>query len=268
MSIISDVIVFHREIDDPDTSRHPAVERLLAWCRDNDDRGEYQVLEQLGIYDNLLLMRANFFPCEDLAEAFPTFGWNRPEQAVLITQTEHEVSRIVLGNGATMWWNSLGTGYQAPDYTEEEISEAELRIAALRQSAGLCIKCSPPVRSKVQPPEAEGSLLVPTPQQVLDTPMEPNDAGAATVREYLYKLLRDVWHHEQGFNGKRPFGNRGWQYEVYKALGRANYLRIAIDQEGDVEDVDDAAGDGLIQAAIASLLSVEATDPRQEGWAY
>jgi len=112
------------------------------------------------------------------------------------------------------------------------------------------------------------NLIVPTPQQVLDTPMQQNDADAATVREYLYKLLRDVWHHEQGFNGKRPFGNSDWQSEVYVALGRANFIRLAVDQDGYVEDVDEQAGDALVQAAIASLLGVEPVDPDSEGRAY
>lgn len=157
MSIISQLIVFHREIEDDLSDDHPAIERLLAWCRENaNGRTGVQLPESVASFEDLLVLDANFFPCEELAEAFPTFGWNSPEQAVLITQTEHEVTRVVLGNGGTMWWNSLGTGYQAPDYTEEEISEAELRIVALRQSAGMCIKCSTPIRTAVEPNPSEG----------------------------------------------------------------------------------------------------------------
>jgi hypothetical protein len=101
------------------------------------------------------------------------------------------------------------------------------------------------------------ALAVPTPQQVLDTPMQENDADAATIREYLYLLLRDVWIQEQGFNGKRPFGNSCWQSEVYEALGKANYIALTLDDDGYVDEVDDDAGDALIHSAIASLLGVD-----------
>lgn len=39
--------------------------------------------------------------------------------------------------------------------------------------------------------------------------MPPNGAGAATVGEYLAKLLAELWLHDEGFSGKRPFGNSG-----------------------------------------------------------
>lgn len=64
----------------------------------------------------------------------------------------------------------------------------------------------------------------PTAQQVLDTPLRDNDAGAATIRDYLTKLLLGVWEHKEGFDGKRPFGNSGWDYELYDGLARAGLI--------------------------------------------
>lgn len=55
-------------------------------------------------------------------------------------------------------------------------------------------------------------------QQVLDLEMGDNDADAPTVRAYLTKLLTTVWEEEEGFDGKRPFGNSSWQDEVYDVL--------------------------------------------------
>jgi hypothetical protein len=42
-----------------------------------------------------------------------------------------------------------------------------------------------------------------------------SDIGEVTIREYLRTLLSELWREEESFNGKRPFGNSGWQYDVY-----------------------------------------------------
>lgn len=78
---------------------------------------------------------------------------------------------------------------------------------------------------------------------VLDVKMPENDANAETIREYFLKLLSKVWKEEEGFDGKRPFGNSGWTSEVYNAL----YL------SGMIAEDDEGSGDGLIAFAIKSL---------------
>lgn len=94
----------------------------------------------------------------------------------------------------------------------------------------------------------------PTPQQILDTPMPPdNDAGAANVRGYLIALLSKLWLHEADFSSKRPFGNSGWSYDVYGPLAKAGLIEGTFDEDGYIEDVDTREADRLILAAIASL---------------
>lgn len=88
---------------------------------------------------------------------------------------------------------------------------------------------------------------------VLDIPMQENDATAATVRDYLKTLLSTLWREDECFSGKRPFGNSGWQYEVYTALVKAKATPGMISEDGDLEDVDIDAADNLIQAAIKTL---------------
>lgn len=61
-------------------------------------------------------------------------------------------------------------------------------------------------------------------EAVLDLKMGENDAVAKTVRDYLQRLLRGVWIDGEGFDGKRPFGNSGWQDEVYSTLISAGFL--------------------------------------------
>ncbi len=50
------------------------------------------------------------------------------------------------------------------------------------------------------------------------------DNGPVTLREYFHALLSTLWHEEEGFSGKRPFGNSGWQGDVYRPLAKAGYV--------------------------------------------
>lgn len=94
---------------------------------------------------------------------------------------------------------------------------------------------------------------------VLATPMQQNDANAATIADYLRALLADVWKYDEGFNGKRPFGNSGWKCEVYTALVAADIIPGRIDSDGYLDECDDDRGDEIIGRAIAHAFAVEAT---------
>ncbi len=97
----------------------------------------------------------------------------------------------------------------------------------------------------------------PTPQQVLDLPLPDNDADAATIRDYLIALLRLVWRDEQCFDGKRPFGNSSWQYDIAAALVRAGWVTGSIDEDGYVETCDTRQVDALMDEAIRALAGGE-----------
>jgi len=94
-------------------------------------------------------------------------------------------------------------------------------------------------------------------RQVLACPMGGNDADAATIREYLIKLLEGMWKEREDFNGKRPFGNSGWHYDLYKALGQNDLIQVTFDEDGFLEDfvTDDEQrrADALIGNAIRYL---------------
>lgn len=45
-----------------------------------------------------------------------------------------------------------------------------------------------------------------------------NDAYAETIRDYLKRLLVLVWEEGDCFDGKRPFGNSGWDHDIYSTL--------------------------------------------------
>jgi hypothetical protein len=83
--------------------------------------------------------------------------------------------------------------------------------------------------------------------------MGDNDAHAGTIRDYLVCLLADVWKYGEGFNGKRPFGNSGWEWEIYAALVKAGHITGRFDEDGYIEDADRTTGDALVAAAIQAL---------------
>lgn len=95
----------------------------------------------------------------------------------------------------------------------------------------------------------------PTPaQRLLELPLdEGNDAGAATVQDYLIELLRELWRRGELFSGKRPFGTAGWQDEIYRPMVKAGLISGTFDEDGGLDECDTAAADELIAAAILAL---------------
>lgn len=92
-----------------------------------------------------------------------------------------------------------------------------------------------------------------TPQEILALSMEDNDAKASTIRDYLVSIVAKVWKEGESFGGKRPFGNSGWEHELYKPLIKANLIDGRFDEDGYLEDCDSDAGDRLIAEAIEYL---------------
>lgn len=91
--------------------------------------------------------------------------------------------------------------------------------------------------------------------ELLDTQIQESDIGQVTVREYLHRLLDDVWTKEESFNSKRPFGNSSWQYEVFFALFDAGVIDGEKDDDfGDA--VDDEQGLFVTRQLIAHMCGV------------
>jgi len=93
----------------------------------------------------------------------------------------------------------------------------------------------------------------PTPQQILALPMQENDADAATIGGYLIKLLATLWDEKDGFDGKRPFGDSGWDGDLVVALIQAGVIEGKLDEDGYIVSCDDDAAETLIAAAIQEL---------------
>ncbi len=93
------------------------------------------------------------------------------------------------------------------------------------------------------------------PVDVLSRKMAPNDAGAATIRDYLIELLKIAWLGG-GDIGKRPFGNSGWEREIYRELVIAGWVRGGFNEYEYLVWFDAAEADSLIVQAIEYLAQV------------
>ena len=92
------------------------------------------------------------------------------------------------------------------------------------------------------------------PIDIANIPMQDNDADAKTVKDYLKKLLLTLWEGQEGFSGKRPFGNSGWDYDLYAPLIKCGAVYGLFDKDGYIEDIDYDAADKTIIAVINAIF--------------
>lgn len=74
-----------------------------------------------------------------------------------------------------------------------------------------------------------------------------------SIKGYLKKLLETLWEEGEGFSGKRPFGNSGWEYSLYAPLVAGGFVKGRLDADGYVDEVDKDAANQMIFDIIASL---------------
>lgn len=75
-----------------------------------------------------------------------------------------------------------------------------------------------------------------------------------TIIDYLKELLATLWNEEDNFSGKRPFGNSGWQYDIYKVLIEKEHITGTLDEFGDVENVEIFEADKIITDIIIEVM--------------
>lgn len=90
--------------------------------------------------------------------------------------------------------------------------------------------------------------------EILDTKIEHDDFDSdLTIRGYFRELLLTLWREGEGFSGKRPFGNSGWQHDLYAPLIRLGQVSGEFDEHGYIEYCDDEEADKLILKLINTL---------------
>jgi hypothetical protein len=86
----------------------------------------------------------------------------------------------------------------------------------------------------------DGVEYVPMPEPVdveglqgaLAVRFDSDAADNGTVLDYFRALLETLWYEREGFSGKRPFGNSGWEHEPYDALADAGFIEQPVDKRG------------------------------------
>lgn len=93
-----------------------------------------------------------------------------------------------------------------------------------------------------------------TNEQILQIRFTSGDLDRSlTIKEYLKELLTELWREGEGFSGKRPFGNSGWEYDIYAALVRNKVIKGEFDDDEYLEDYDSKLADKKMLEVIASL---------------
>jgi len=73
------------------------------------------------------------------------------------------------------------------------------------------------------------------------------------VSDYLKRLLCLVIDEVENFNGKRPFGNSGWLYDIYSDMIKLKLVDGKMDDHGYVEELDCKKADELLMELIMGL---------------
>jgi hypothetical protein len=93
-----------------------------------------------------------------------------------------------------------------------------------------------------------------TNSEILDIKFYCSDLGRdVMIREYLHALLDTVWVEGEGFSGKRPFGNSGWEHDLYVPLIKAKVIKGVLDEDGYIHDVDDKKGYKVVRELIKHM---------------
>jgi len=77
-----------------------------------------------------------------------------------------------------------------------------------------------------------------------------NHDNDLTVKGYLRLLLTNLWDKGESFSSKRPFGDSGWEYDLYIPLILSGAIKGEIDQYGDILSFDTVAANGLVFTLI------------------
>lgn len=91
-------------------------------------------------------------------------------------------------------------------------------------------------------------------QKALDADVFPL-GDPIPLRQMLRQLLIELWSDPERFDGKRPFGDSGWDYFIYEALVRDGFIEGTLDEDGRIYQLKDermahAFVNDLILAAI------------------
>lgn len=81
--------------------------------------------------------------------------------------------------------------------------------------------------------------------EILELPVN-NDGEEMTIRSFLYELLSMVITEQEQFDGKRPWGNSSWIFNLYKTLIQAKLINGSFDDDGYVENINELEAEKFV----------------------
>lgn len=78
------------------------------------------------------------------------------------------------------------------------------------------------------------------------------DGDVITVKDYLRSLLQTLWCDKEGFDGKRPFGDSGWEHDLFTPLAEAGFIA-----EYDSPDWDEEEANEFVSCLIDEIFEGE-----------
>ncbi len=91
-------------------------------------------------------------------------------------------------------------------------------------------------------------------EAALNLIFDSNAGDSLSIRDYLYTLLVTLWNENEAFSGKQPFGDSGWEYDLYLPLIKAGYIHGVIDEYGCIELVDSENGHNFVSNLIRYMI--------------
>lgn len=102
------------------------------------------------------------------------------------------------------------------------------------------------VAQKWKPPEVTDEQLL----ELCDRPFECYDfSQPITLRWWVFQTITKLFYETEGFSGKRPHGNSGWDYYLYRP-----FIDAGLITEPFTDDQEQFAND-LIVRAFALMLN-------------
>lgn len=87
---------------------------------------------------------------------------------------------------------------------------------------------------------------------IFDVPMTYG-GEEKTIGDFFRECLVQLWLENEGFSGKRPLGDSGWDWEIYEALAWAGLIGAEFDEFGEMESCDEQMANDLIFKALENL---------------
>lgn len=102
----------------------------------------------------------------------------------------------------------------------------------------------------------------PAPLEILQTPMEPNNANAETLWQYLVALQKAVFANRRSIH--MPFGKPHWsKEELVYTLVLHNHVSGTINDDGYVEDYNHVEFVALLESLFDHLFTADITTLQQ-----